>query len=146
MTLINSKPRNWYPFILWFLAVISLMMLENICVLMMKCDFLNRLSINYRYKEMSKLIVVVCTILLLPCLAQAGSVRIYNSDSKTHVVKLKCNGSSKILQVNGSATSTYTFHSTASQCEIVGGSVDFSVSSIKDGQKWTFRSGLASQG
>jgi len=121
-------------------------MLENICVLMMKCDFLNRLSINYRYKEMSKLIVVVCTILLLPCLAQAGSVRIYNSDSKTHVVKLKCNGSSKILQVNGSATSTYTFHSTASQCEIVGGSLGFSVSSIKDGQKWTFRSGLASQG
>ena len=94
---------------------------------------------------MSKLTMAVC-ILLLPCLAQAGSVRIYNSDSKTHVVKLKCNGSSKTLQVNGSATSTYTFHSTASQCDIVGGSVSFSTSSIKDGQKWTFRGGSASQG
>ncbi len=85
-------------------------------------------------------------MMLLPCLVQAGSVRIYNSDSKTHVVKLKCNGSSKNLQINGSATSTYTFHSTASQCEIVGGSVKFSVSNIKDGQRWTFRGGSAIQG
>lgn len=95
---------------------------------------------------MSKFTLVFCAMLLLPCLAQAGSVRIYNNDSKNHVLKLKCNGSSKTLEVNGSTTSTYTFHSTASQCEVVGGSVNFSVSKIKDGQSWTFRSGLASEG
>lgn len=75
--------------------------------------------------------------------ASAGTVRIHNNDSRTHLVKLKCNGSSKNLQVSGSATSSYTFHSTASSCDIVGGTVNFSVSILKDGQSWKFKNDKA---
>ena len=88
----------------------------------------------------------VCLSLLaltLSVSAMAGSVRIYNNDSKTHVVKLKCNGSSKTLQVSASATSTYTFSSTASSCDIVGGSVSFPSSVMNDGEAWKFKNGTA---
>lgn len=73
----------------------------------------------------------------------AGSIRVYNSDSKTHTIKLKCSGSSKTVEVRGSTTATYTFHSTNSECKIVGGSVDFPTSTLKNGQKWKFKNGKA---
>ena len=88
----------------------------------------------------------VCLSLLALTLsvnAMAGSVRIYNNDSKTHVVKLKCNGSSKTMQVSASSTSTYTFSSTASSCDIVGGSVSFPSSVLNDGEAWKFKSDTA---
>lgn len=85
----------------------------------------------------------VCLSLLALTLSvnvMAGSVRIHNNDSKTHIVKLKCNGSSKTLQISASSTSTYTFSSTASSCDIVGGSVSFPSSVLNDGESWKIRS------
>lgn len=73
----------------------------------------------------------------------AGTVRIYNNDSKTHVIKIKCNGSSKNLQVSRSQTSSYTFHSTANRCDIVGGSVSFPVDKLENGQSWKFKNDKA---
>lgn len=88
----------------------------------------------------------VCLSLLaltLSVSAKAGSVRIYNNDSKAHVVKLKCNGSSKTLQVSASATSTYTNSSTASSCDVVGGSVSFPSTVMNDGEAWKFKNSTA---
>ncbi|MGR6874417.1 hypothetical protein ACU6U9_19420 [Pseudomonas sp. HK3] len=90
-------------------------------------------------------IISIALMLAFGVQANAGTVRIHNNDSKTHVVKIKCNGSSKNVQVNGSATSSYTFHSTASSCDIVGGTVSFPVSKLEDGQSWKFKNDKASQ-
>lgn len=75
--------------------------------------------------------------------ANAGSIRVYNNDSKTHTVKLKCSGSSKSIDIKGSTTSTYTFHSTSSSCDIVGGSVSFPTKKMENGQKWKIKDGKA---
>ncbi|MEH6448161.1 MAG: hypothetical protein V7765_05785 [Oleispira sp.] len=75
----------------------------------------------------------------------AGTVRIYNNDSQTHTVNLKCNGSSKELKVSASATSSYTFHSSASSCDIVGGSVSFPASKLENGQSWKFKNNTATK-
>ena len=82
---------------------------------------------------------------LMSVIAHAGTVRIYNSDSKTHVVKLKCNGNSKSIDVRASSTSSYTFDSSASRCDIVGGTVSFPVSKLENGQSWKFKNDKASK-
>jgi hypothetical protein len=40
-------------------------------------------------------------------IASAGSIRVYNNDSKTHTIELKCSGSSKSIEIRGSTTATY---------------------------------------
>ncbi|MGB1237823.1 MAG: hypothetical protein ACPG4U_06400 [Pseudomonadales bacterium] len=85
-------------------------------------------------------------VALLTLIAQpvaAGSVRIYNHDSTLHMLELKCAGSSKTIAVKSSSTSTYTFHSTKDSCKIIGGSVDFPTSELKDGQSWKIASSKA---
>ena len=71
--------------------------------------------------------------------AFAGSIRVYNNDSKEHTIELKCSGSSKTVKVKGSTTATYTFHSSSKECDIVGGTVKFPTKKLVDGQKWKFK-------
>jgi hypothetical protein len=73
----------------------------------------------------------------------AGSVRIYNNDSNTHRIELKCSGSSKTVEVSSSSTSTYTFHSTNDNCDIVGGSISFPTNKLRNGQAWKVKQGRA---
>lgn len=84
---------------------------------------------------------------LLLCLtassALAGSIRVYNNDSKVHKIELKCSGSSKTVEVRASTTATYTFHSTSKECDIVGGTVTFPTKKLVDGQKWKFKNDKA---
>lgn len=82
-------------------------------------------------------------LLSLPLLAEAGSVRIYNSDSKDYQIQLKCQGRNKEMTINASRTSTYTFDSSANECKVTGGGVSFPSAIIKNGQNLTIRSGAA---
>jgi len=82
-------------------------------------------------------------VLLTTTVSWAGTIRVYNNDSKTHTIKLKCSGSSKSVDVKGSTTASYTFHSSSKSCDIVGGTVKFPVSKLEDGQKWKFKNGKA---
>ena len=79
--------------------------------------------------------VVAATFLSLTSVAWAGSIRVYNNDSRTHTVELKCNGSSKSFEIRGSTTATYTFHSTAKKCDIVGGSITWPTRTLEDSTK-----------
>jgi|GEM_PF-1239109 len=82
-------------------------------------------------------------VIALAGTAYAGSIRVYNNDSKTHTVKLKCNGSSKSFDIKASTTTTYTFHSTASSCDIVGGTISWPVKKLENGKKWKIKNGKA---
>lgn len=75
--------------------------------------------------------------------AFAGTIRVYNNDSKVHKIQLKCSGSSKTVEVRASTTASYTFHSSSKECDIVGGTVSFPVKKLKDGQKWKFKNDKA---
>ncbi|MFT7623768.1 MAG: hypothetical protein ACI9WU_002951 [Myxococcota bacterium] len=75
--------------------------------------------------------------------AYAGSIRVYNNDSKAHTVELKCSGSSQKFEIRASTTATYTFHSTSKKCDIVGGTVKWPTSTMEDGGKWTIKNGEA---
>lgn len=75
--------------------------------------------------------------------AFAGSIRVENSDSKTHIVELNCSGSSKSVEIRSSTAATYTFHSSSKECGITGGSVSFPKSKLEDGQKWKIKDGKA---
>lgn len=75
--------------------------------------------------------------------AFAGSIRVENNDSKTHLIELKCSGSSNSVEIRSSTTSTYTFHSTHKECDITGGSIKFPKSKLEDGQKWKIKDGNA---
>ena len=90
-----------------------------------------------------KHLLLITSLIALPALAHAGSIRVENSDSKEHTIELKCSGSSKTVKVRGSTTATYTFHSTSKSCDIVGGSVKFPTKKLEDGQKWKFKNGEA---
>lgn len=94
---------------------------------------------------MNKTLLTASLILgiVLPGTALAGTIRVQNQDSEEHTIELKCSGSSKTVKVKASTTASYTFHSTSSSCDIVGGSIDFPVSKLEDGQKWTFKNGDA---
>lgn len=92
---------------------------------------------------MNKLLGLGC-ILALTSIAGAGSIRVENSDSKSHTIKLKCSGSDKTVEIDSSKTSTYTFHSTSNECEIVGGSISFPTKKLLNGQKWKIKDGKAS--
>ena len=81
--------------------------------------------------------------LALTSTALAGTIRVYNSDSKAHKVELKCSGSSKSFEIRASTTASYTFHSTNQSCDIVGGTVKFPTSTLENGQKWKIKDGKA---
>lgn len=92
---------------------------------------------------MTKLVLPGLALAFLTSTALAGSIRVENHDSKTYTVQLKCSGSSKSLEIRGSTTTTYTFHSTSKECDIVGGDVSFPVKKMEDGQKWKINNGKA---
>jgi hypothetical protein len=75
--------------------------------------------------------------------AVAGTIRVYNNDSKVHTVELRCSGSSKKIEIRGSTTASYTFHSSSKECDIVGGTVKFPTKKLVDGQKWKIKNGEA---
>lgn len=87
--------------------------------------------------------IAAAALLLVPLAAHAGSIRVQNGDSSKHTIELKCSGSSKSVEIKGSTTSTYTFHSSSKSCDIVGGSISFPTDKLEDGQKWTIKSGKA---
>ncbi len=86
-----------------------------------------------------KTILLATTLLFAGSSAFAGSIRVYNNDSKTHKVELKCSGSSKSIEIKGSTTATYTFHSSNKECDITGGSVKWPVAKLTDGGKWKIK-------
>ena len=92
---------------------------------------------------MKRLLVITSFLTLSAGVAAAGSIRVYNSDSKAHTVQLKCSGSSKSIEIRGSTTATYTFHSTSNSCDIVGGSVSFPTGKMENGQSWKIKDGKA---
>mgnify|MGYP004145948387 CR=1 FL=1 len=87
--------------------------------------------------------LVAAAVLLVPALAHAGTIRVQNGDSTEHTIELKCSGSSKTVELKSSTTSSYTFHSTSSSCDIVGGSVQFPTEKLENGQKWKIDKGVA---
>ncbi len=92
---------------------------------------------------MKKILLTAALVFAMAGVANAGSIRVENSDSKTHTVKLKCSGSSKSFDIRGSTTATYTFHSTSKSCDIVGGSISFPTSKLEDGQRWKIKNDTA---
>lgn len=88
-------------------------------------------------------LALFAALTLLSTSALAGTIRVYNNDSKAHTIKLKCSGSSKTIKIRASTTASYTFHSSSKSCDIVGGSVKFPVKKLVDGQKWKFKGGKA---
>lgn len=92
---------------------------------------------------MKKSIIVIASLLLLAGSAFAGTIRVYNSDSRNHTVRLKCSGSSKSITIRKSSTASYTFHSTNKSCDIVGGTVTFPTKKLVNGQHWKIKNGKA---
>jgi len=83
-------------------------------------------------------------LVALTATALAGTIRVDNGDSKTYKVELKCSGSSKTVEIRSSTTASYTFNSTAKECDIVGGDLSFPTKKLEDGQKWRIRNGKVS--
>ncbi len=92
---------------------------------------------------MKTILLATAVLAMSAGVAAAGSIRVYNNDSKTHTIELKCSGSSKTVEIRGSTTATYTFHSTSKSCDIVGGTVTFPTKTLEDGQSWKFKDGKA---
>ncbi len=91
----------------------------------------------------TRLLLALVGVVALSATAFAGSIRVYNNDSKTHTVKLKCSGSSKSFEIRASTTATYTFHSTSKECDIVGGTITWPTKKMTDGGKWKIKDGKA---
>jgi hypothetical protein len=89
------------------------------------------------------IILATALVMMMASTAIAGTIRVYNNDSKAHTVKLKCSGSSKSITIRASTTASYTFHSTNSSCDIVGGTVSFPTKKLVNGQKWKIKNGKA---
>ncbi len=104
------------------------------------CDLEDRVSSD---PVMKKLALTGLATALLTSTALAGSIRVENHDSKTYKVELKCSGSSTSIEIKGSTTTSYTFHSSAKECDIVGGGLSFPVKKLEDGQKWKINNGKA---
>lgn len=94
---------------------------------------------------MKKFLLTGVALISMAGMAHAGSIRVYNNDSQTHTVKLKCSGSSKSFDIRASTTATYTFHSTNSSCDIVGGSVSWPSSKMENGTNWKIKNGKATK-
>ncbi len=94
-------------------------------------------------KNTMKLLLTGAMILAMTGIAHAGSIRVYNNDSKAHRVELKCSGSSKSFEIRASTTATYTFHSSSKSCDIVGGSITWPTNKMEDGKAWKIKDGKA---
>jgi len=92
---------------------------------------------------MKKAILTAVCLCAMASTALAGTIRVYNNDSKAHKVELKCSGSSKSFEIRASTTASYTFHSSAKSCDIVGGSVSWPVKKLEDGTSWKIKDGKA---
>jgi len=92
---------------------------------------------------MKKLVLSTILFAAMTSTAYAGTIRVYNNDSKVHTVELKCSGSSKSIEIKASTTASYTFHSTSDTCDIVGGSVTFPTKKMEDGQNWKIKNDKA---
>lgn len=88
-------------------------------------------------------LLTIVMMLAMSATALAGTIRVYNSDSKVHTVELKCSGSSKKIEIRASTTASYTFHSSNNDCDIVGGTVKFPTKKLENGQKWKIKNGTA---
>lgn len=94
-------------------------------------------------RTLSSCLLVVASAGASVGVATAGSIDVYNSDSKVHTVELDCSGSKKTLEIRGSTTTAYTFHSTHKECDIIGGTVTFPTKKLVDGQKFKIKDGVA---
>jgi hypothetical protein len=94
---------------------------------------------------MKKIAITLFSLVSLTSIAAAGTIRVYNSDSKSHTVELKCSGSSKTLTIDASKTTSYTFDSMAKECDITGGSVSFPTSKLVDGASFKIKDGKATK-
>lgn len=94
-------------------------------------------------KKTLSMIAAAALVLSLAGVANAGSIRVYNNDSKVHTVELKCSGSSKTFEIRASTTATYTFHSSSKSCDIVGGTIKWPGRTMEDGGKWKIKNGEA---
>lgn len=88
-------------------------------------------------------LIAMALVLGTAAAAHAGSIRVENNDSVDHTIELKCSGSSATVKIQHSTTSTYTFHSTSNECDIVGGSIAFPVSKLENGKAWKIKDGKA---
>lgn len=93
-------------------------------------------------KKLSIAFVIAAILGLTVSVASAGTIRV-QSDSN-YSVDLKCSGSSKTVEIR-SGTTTVTFHSTSSSCDIVGGDVQWPVKKLENGSKWKIKSGKATK-
>ena len=91
-------------------------------------------------KKLSIVLSVLAVLGLTMSVASAGSIRV-ESDGK-YSVNLKCSGSSKTIQIP-SGTTTVTFHSSSSSCDIVGGDVKWPVGKLENNGKWKIKNGTA---
>ena len=91
-------------------------------------------------KRISMFLAVLAVLVLTPALAFAGTIRVESDNNYT--VKLKCSGSSKTIKI-GRGTTTVTFHSSSSSCDIVGGQVKWPVSKLVTNGKWKIKNGTA---
>ena len=91
-------------------------------------------------KKIALMLSVIAVLALTPALAFAGTIRV--ESDKNYVVKLKCSGSSKTIKI-GRGTTTVTFHSSSSSCDIVGGQVKWPVTKLVNNGKWKIRNGAA---
>ena len=92
---------------------------------------------------MQRILLSTSFLLLATGVALAGTIRVENSDSKAHTVELSCSGSKKTLEIRASTTTSYTFHSTATSCDITGGTLKFPTKKLENGQKWKIKDGVA---
>lgn len=92
---------------------------------------------------MKSILMVAAFVFGMSSVANAGSIRVYNNDSKVHTVELKCSGSSKTFEIRASTTATYTFHSSSKTCDIVGGTIKWPTRVMEDGKKWKIKNGEA---
>lgn len=94
-------------------------------------------------KKLLGSLTAVSMTLGLATAAIAGTIRVENSDSKSYTIELKCSGSGKTLTIDPSKTTSYTFDSMATSCDIVGGNLKFPTKKLEDGQKWKIHDGEA---
>ena len=91
-------------------------------------------------KKLSIALTIAAVLGLTVSVASAGTIRV-ESDN-TYSIDLKCSGSSKTVEIRR-GTTTVTFHSTNSSCDIVGGDVKWPVKKLENGGKWKIKSGKA---
>lgn len=91
-------------------------------------------------KKLSTFFVAAAFLTLSVSPALAGSMRV--ESDKAYRVKMKCNGSSKTITIRA-GTTTVTFDSTSSSCDIAGGAVKWPVKKVTNNSRWKIKNGVA---